>query len=259
MDELSINQLVAFAPAVFLHFVRAASFVSVCPLFGLQGDSRFLRLMLAVSLGTMFWWVGNKFVAVPDTAVELIVIVIREVALGTLGAFVASLMLAIPQIGGEILATEMGFAINRIVNPATGSSATPVAQFFGAFATLLIFSSDLHHEIIRVLGASYRAIPVGHTFDYNLLFERLMPEIYRTITFGLMFAMPLLGVMMLLTTILVLLSRAVQNINLMEFSFAIRILLALTGSTLVLLHGTPFLISAFSRLIETAQVFFEGA
>jgi flagellar biosynthetic protein FliR len=257
--ELGLAQALTLAPALLLHFVRAGSFLVTCPLFGAQEESRYLRLMLAFSFGAIFWWVGDHDVPLPDSAFGLGRSVIIESMVGLLAGFCIRLLLAVPQIGGEILAAEMGFAISRIVNPVTGSSSTPIAHFYETFATLLIFATGMHHDVIRVLAASYEAVPVGADFDFELVFERLMPLVDRTIQLGLLYAMPILGLMLLLTVVLVVLSRAVQNINLLEFSFGLRILLALAAAILMLAQSAPFLLRVFRSLLSDAHVIFEGA
>ena len=256
--DFAVQSLIALAPSVLLHLVRAGTFLITCPLFGVTGEGRTIRIMFSVSFGVVFWWVGNKFVPMPESVFELCEMIIVECFVGLLAGFCIQLLLAIPQIGGEILAAEMGFAISRIVNPATGASSTPLAQFFEAFATLLIFVTGLHHEVVRVLAATYDHVPVGTTFDYDLVFQRVMPLVNDTIHLGLLFAIPILGILLLLTVVLVLLSRAVSNINLMEFSFAVRILLALGGTVVMLGHSAPFLLRVFERLLGRSLVLFDG-
>ena len=70
------------------------------------------------------------------------------------------------------------------------------------------------------------------------------------------YALPVLGVMLLLTSVLVMLARAVQHINLLEFTFGVRILLALFSSAYFFSEGAPFLVQAFAEMIaEAAKMF----
>ena len=74
-------------------------------------------------------------------------------------------------------------------------------------------------------------------------------RVARAIDFGLQYAIPIFGVMILLTVTLVVLARAVQNINLMEFSFGLRILLAFVASIYFLVEGAPFLEHVFEIVL----------
>ena len=57
---------------------------------------------------------------------------------------------------------------------------------------------------------------------------------------------------------LVMLARAVPNINLLEFAFPLRIMLALTASIYFLTAGTPFLERMFEALLEQTRLLFTG-
>jgi len=73
---------------------------------------------------------------------------------------------------------------------------------------------------------------------------------------ALQYALPLLSLMLLLSAGMVLLGRAVPAINLMEFGFALRVLLALGALALFLVEGTPFLLQTFRALLDGAAAMF---
>ncbi|MBL8724954.1 MAG: hypothetical protein JNK49_12970, partial [Planctomycetes bacterium] len=56
---------------------------------------------------------------------------------------------------------------------------------------------------------------------------------------------------------MVLLSRAVPAINLMEFGFALKVLLGLAALTWFLVAGAPFLVQVFGELLDGARSMFE--
>ena len=253
-----LTGLLVFAPGVLLYFVRSGAFLIGASVFGAQQDSRMLRLVLAVSLAAMFWWAGDKRVPMPSGPLELGLLAVRETVTGLIAGFSLRLMVAIPQMAGEILATEMGFAMSRIVNPATGTMSTSMSQLFTVIAYLLIFATDTHHEVLRVLASTYEAVPVGEAYDYGTVFLRFSDLVAMMIGFGLHYAIPMLGVMMLLTVVLVLLARAVQNINLLEFAFALRILLGISVAVFFIAEGAPFLMRSFAWLLHGAKRMFLG-
>ena len=68
---MDLSLLHEHAAALFLHVTRVAAFVAVVQIFGRQADSLMLRLVLAVSLGAVFWWVGDQRVPMPPNAFAL--------------------------------------------------------------------------------------------------------------------------------------------------------------------------------------------
>ncbi len=241
---------------MLLHFVRAGAFFAAVPLFGAQRDSRILRLILAVSTGTIFWWVGEKILPIEGGLIELMVLAVREALLGLVAGFAVSLMTSLLISAGEIISHEMGFALARTMNPESGVSSSVVSQFFQAIGALLIFQLNVHHEVIRLLAFSYERVPTGQTYDTDPMFSVLTSLIGKTLLSAVQYALPVLAVMMLLTSVLVMLARAVPNIHLLEFSFGVRILLALFSAAYFLVQGAPLLERVFAEMLVEARLMF---
>ena len=247
------------APSVVLHVLRVGAFLSVLPMFGSESSSRMVRMILGISLGAILWWTTGQSVEMPTHLLDLIVLSVREVVIGLMGGYAIYTMITILAIAGEVISHEMGFSMARVMNPATGTSSTAMAQLFEVMGFVLIFQLNLHHEILLVLHRTYELVPIGETFDYRVAYTHLADMVAQSLENGLRYAIPILGVMILLTVVLVILARAVQNINLMEFSFALRIMLALTSSIYFLGEGQPFVEQLFRQIIANASALFVGA
>lgn len=247
-----------FLPAIVLHVVRATAFFATVPLFGSQADSKILRLVLGIAIALIFWWISPKVILV-DGLMQLGLLAIREAFLGTLAGFSVSMLTSALVSAGEIISNEMGFSIAQVMDPLTGRSTPVASSLFEVMGYLLLFGTNLHHEVVKVLGATYAMVPVGKGFDLAVLQPRLSALVTDTIEYGLHYAVPTLAVMSLLTAALVILARAVPNLNLMEFSWGLRILLAIVASCWFLSEGRPFLLAMFEDMISKAQVLFRGA
>jgi flagellar biosynthesis protein FliR len=121
---------------------------------------------------------------------------------------------------------------------------------------LLILQFDLHHDALRLLEQTYRACPVGETFDIEPIWLGLQALVAGSLELAVQYAFPVLGTMLLLSAGMVLLGRAVPNINLQEFGFALRVLVALGALMLFLGEGTPFLLDAFRSVLDGAAAMF---
>ncbi len=241
-----------------LYMVRTGAFLFVAPIFGGQGESRMLRMILGISLGFFIWKISDPVILPHMSLTLLAALGVREAIIGLVIGFSLRSIAAMLAVAGEIISHEMGFSMARALNPVTGTQSTPMAQLFESMAYLLILNLDIHHELIRIIRDSYNLVPVGHAFSFEPVYERLRVLIGTTINLGLQYASPVFGVMLLLTVTLMILSRAVQNINLMEFSFALRILLALIASLYFLGEGTPFLVQSFNTLLDMTRELFVG-
>lgn len=253
MDLLAFED---YAVALFLHMVRAGAFFAVVPIFGRQTDSFILRLVLAISLGGVFWWVGDHHVEVPHNLLALAVMALREGVVGIALAFALSVMTSLLVSAGELISSEMGFSLARTMNPESGVDATVVSQLLQVLGFLLILQLDLHHDALRVLEQTYRACPVGQPFDIEPIWLGLQALIGGSVELAVQYGFPILGLMLLLSVGMVLLGRAVPNINLMEFGYALRVLLALGAMAWFLGEGSPFLIQTFRGVLDRAAEMF---
>lgn len=250
---MDVAAFIALLPALLLHMVRALAFVAMVPLFGQHGDSRWLRLILAVCLGAFFWWTGDKILPMPGGLVALGGLAVKEGLVGIALGFCVQLLTHVLLAAGEVIGHEMGFAMAQVMDPVTGRSTAIMGQLLQVIGILALFTLDLHHEVIRVLAASYEVLPLGQGVDIAALQSRIQALVSTALDAAVHFAFPVLGVMLVLTAMLAMLARAVPNINLMEFSFGLRILLALAAAFVMLSEGMPALVHAFRGMLAATR------
>ena len=259
MWDLQTLLSVEIVAGFVLHVLRAGAFFVALPLFGTQRDSRMLRFILAVSLGAILFWVRPVSVDLGTGSIlELGILAVQEVIIGMAVGMACNLLALLLSAAGEIVSHEMGFGMARAIDPTTGRSSTVVSQLFQLMGFLLILQLDMHHDMLRLLDMVYDWIPVGTAPDTESIFTGLKDMVAMTLSYALQYALPVMGVMVLLTATLVILARAVSNINLLEFSFGLRIMLALLSSAFFLTEGAPFLQSAFDNLMEVAVATFRS-
>ncbi len=239
-----------------LHLVRAGAFFTVVPLFGRQTDSLMMRLVLTVALGGIFWWVGDQRVTAADSLLVLGVMASRELLIGIALGFALSTMMSLLTSAGELISSEMGFSMARAIDPESGIDGAVLSQLLQVLGFLLVLQFDLHHEALRVLEETFRSCPVGQPFDIEPIWNGIRTLVTGSIVLAVQYAMPVIGLMLLLSTGMVLLGRAVPAINLQEFGFALRVLLALGVMPVLLGQGAPFLVQTFRSILDGAAAMF---
>ena len=70
---------------------------------------------------------------------------------------------------------------------------SPIASLISVAAVLLIFVTDLHHELFRGLASSYNVLPVDHGFDARLGLVQLTDQASKTFVFTLRIAAPFMA------------------------------------------------------------------
>jgi flagellar biosynthesis protein FliR len=247
-----------YALSLFLHMVRVGAFMAVVPLFGRQMDTLIVRLVLTVALGGIFWWVGQQRIELPGNLLVVGMMAVREVVIGVALGFALSTMTSILTSAGELIASEMGFSMARTINPESGVDAAVVSQLLQVLGFLLILHFDLHHEALRVLEQTFRACPIGQEFAIEPIWHGLSTLVSGSVQAAVQYGFPILGIMFLLSVGLVLLGRAVPAINLMEFGYALRVLVALGALAWFVVEGGPFLLQTFEAVLQGAAGMFPG-
>lgn len=253
---MDLTPFLDHATSFLLHVVRTGAFFAVVPLFGRQADSAALRIALAVALGGVFWWVGDQTVAAPTDLLVLAVLAIRECVVGFALGFALSLCTSMLVSAGEVVSTEMGFTMARTMNPESGVDATVVSQLLQVVGFLMILQLDLHHEALRILAQTFQSCRVGEAFALEPIQQGLLALVGGSVQLALQYSFPVLGSMLLLSVAMVLLGRAVPAINMQEFGFALRVLLALAALAWLLREAAPFLATVFENLFEGARAMF---
>lgn len=246
---LAWREILPWLPALLLQVVRMGAFFVGQPMFGNYAESRLLRVVLAVALGALMFWVRPVPIAVPDLA-TLAVLAVREAGIGLALGFVLRLVSAGLATAGEVLSHEMGFAMSQVVDPVSGRNTLVLSQLFELIAVLLMFELDLHHDALRAFAAVQDVLPIGAPVDVDAAWNHLHVWVGDSLVFGFRYAMPVLGVMMLLTAVMVMLARAVPTLNLLEFAFGVRILLALLAAVWFLEGGRPLLTQMFDHGLD---------
>lgn len=260
-----ISDFALFVPGLLLHFVRAGAFLLAMQLFGRQGDSKMARLIITMALAAIMWWVdddkllrelGGEAVIVQGQWLRLGVMCAVDASVGFAAGFAVNIISQAMAVAGEIISHDMGFAMSQMMDPVTGRSHTVMSQLLQVIVILTIFALDIHHDFLRVLVVLYEKVPVGQGYEIEPVFENLNSLISFALEFAMRYAFPIMGVLVLLTAVLVMLARAVQNINLMEFSFGLRILVAIFAAIYFLAEGMPFLIAFAGEVVERATNLF---
>lgn len=253
---MDLSLLEEQATALLLHLVRVGAFLAVVPLFGRQNDSFVLRLVLSISLASMLWWNGTHQVAVPTSLVQLAVLGGGEVLVGAALGLALSLLTSMLLSAGEIVSTEMGFAMARALDPESGGSTTVVSQLFQVLGFLMVLHLNIHHEALRILQQTFECCPIGEPLQIEPVWNGIRTLVGSGIVCALQYAFPIMAVMMLLTVGIVLFGRAVPAVNLMEFSFTVRVLVSLFAAIYFLSAGTPFLERTFADFLSTTRSMF---
>lgn len=237
---------------VLLIFVRVLAIFMSIPMF----NSRHLPVVfkagfaMAVSI-LLFPLLGLTAVPLADNLFILAIGVASEVLLGlSIGMFVRLLFTGV-QLAGQLAGYQMGMALANVLDPATSTQVSLIAQFYNLFAVLIFISINAHYWFLDAMVDSFRLVP---PFGFHLsasLMDSLIRMSANIFSIGIRAGAPVIAALLITSVTLGLLARTTPQMNIFFVAMPIKICIGLVMIMISLPHLASFLGQLFGGLTET--------
>src|SRR5690606_35989532 len=125
-------------------------------------------------------------------------VLVHEAIVGMAIGFSIRIVLAAAELGGYLAGFQLGFAYAGIVVPQSGVRNNMLAVLYGLLALLALLGANVHHQLIRLLLASYEAVPMAAFAEANgSLAETVARTLGHILTVGMQLAAPVVLVLLL--------------------------------------------------------------
>jgi flagellar biosynthetic protein FliR len=229
--------------AFVLGLVRATAWVFAAPPFNAKGIPGRVKIGIAAALALAAAPTVTKAHVPLDTG-GFIGALVTQVMVGLALGFVTMLLFAAIQAAGSLIDMFAGFSIAQVYDPLSQSTAAVFGRFYQLLATTLLFVTGGHLLLIRGFLTSFAAVPTSG-LRLNDLGSLLTHDLSLFLVAAIEIAAPVLGVLFLAEVALGLLARAAPQMNIMNFAFGFRIVVAL----LLVGVALPLVAPALSNLI----------
>jgi flagellar biosynthesis protein FliR len=256
-----------------LVFTRIMAILIQVPTLGGRLIPNEVKISLGILLALILAPVAmpHLFPLPPETpAMSLFVMgaaIARELAVGLVAGFAASLTFGTLQMASELMSGGSGFASGRAFNPAFEGSGTSYDQLFLITTSLLFLALNGHHLVLLAVQQTFVAVPLNSDFAQlgflaggNALkdTERVLSLAMQMIGAGVMLALPVMGTALLTDLTLGLLARVAPQIQVFFLGMPLKIGLSLLVLAFVLEVMTPA-IRGILRAIGPRMLFLLGA
>ena len=244
-----IGTLAANFRIFLIILVRVTALIQVAPLFSSQAFPQTAKLGFALFVSiAIFPWVAEQGYLLPENAVDYFLVVLGEAMIGIILGFFLNIVFAVFQVAGQFFSLQMGFGASQVFDPLAQIEIPLMGQFLniaGMFTFLVI--SGAHKLLLVGVYQSFQSIQAVDLVagrSYLLpLFLRSLGELFVN---ALTISFPILGTLLLISVTMGLLAKAAPQMNLLMMGFPVAIGTAL----IVVAAATPFLIGAFTRLLD---------
>jgi flagellar biosynthetic protein FliR len=213
--------------AVGLYLVRTSAMLLSTPVFTMgTGFSSYKVALIAMLAGLLYSVTGEPVVGSLDS-LTYGAMALREVLIGLSIGFVLQLFLVAVKVAGQMVGHEMGFMMARQIDPETGVQVPLITRIWEDVFLIGMLSVNGHHLFLRALADSFRRAPVADVRIGGGVTELMQGLFGSMFAAGLSFAAPILVLLLLVSILIGILTRAVPYLNVIEMSFTLRVTLGL--------------------------------
>ena len=234
-------------PMFALVLIRTASVLFFSPIYSQAGLPLMIKIGLALVISfAVFPIISNAQPALPDNMINFIIIVFKELAVGFLIGYVATLAFAAFVMGGGLISSEMGLTMAELVDPLTGDRVSPIAQLLQIVALILFFSINGHHWLINALILSYKTVPITGFIEMGSSVGKIIDLFNGLFIAAIKIAAPIMIVLGLTVVVAGFLARSTPEINIFLIIFPMKILVGFLLLTIMF----PFITRAIQYLLD---------
>ena len=142
--------------------LRVAPVFALAPPFSLTRVPALFRVLFGLGISACLVSAHPEASAINALDLgTLLPIAMRELLLGSIFVLVFQLMFAGLYMAGRTLDIQAGFGLAVLIDPTTRGQVPLIGTLFAYAAAAVFFALDGHAELLRIMGASLDAIPLG--------------------------------------------------------------------------------------------------
>lgn len=207
-----------------LIFFRMSSLIITMPFFGGEQIPYAVRIAFVIGFAfIMYHTIDTSTLIVPGSLSEYTIFVIKEMGIGVMLGFIASISFFAVQLGGEIIAVQMGLTRSEAIDPLSMSSIPVIGQFLTLFVMVVFLLLDGHHSLLRLFVESFRLVPVSHVSYSRELFDFCIKSFNTIFVIAMRIAMPAIVMMFTLMVSLAFVARLIPQMNIFILSLPMKV------------------------------------
>jgi len=214
--------------AFLMVLARILGFLAAAPVFGSNNVDARYRVAIAVCLTVVLMpllpanWQPPAF-AGSLTMLRLLMLIGAEIVLGMVVALIVLLIQEMLTFGGFLIDQNAGFAMAQTFDPTSGQSVTVFAALLGHLLIVIFLLSNAHHDLLRLIAASFESVPPGTFLIRNDTYQGLRQLSGELFVEGTRLALPFIAIILLINIALALATRFAQEFPVLMLMLPIRL------------------------------------
>jgi flagellar biosynthetic protein FliR len=214
--------------AFLLVLARISGAFIFVPIPGIQAGPQIARAVLSASLTLAL---HSRWPVIDPDGVSFPLLMgwmLAEAAMGLAVGLAVAFLIEGFQMGAQIISLQAGYSFASTIDPTSGADSTVLIMIAQTTAGLLFFATGMDRQILRAFADSLTAYPPGHFALSVPMVTRMIQAGSSIFSTGLRLVLPLLALLLMVEISLALLTRLNSQLQLMQISMPLKMLLSLT-------------------------------
>ena len=187
----------------------------------------------------------------------LIILMIKEVAIGALIGFCANLIFIGVQMAGHLLAMQMGLAISDVLDPVTQQNVPILGQFYLFIAIITFLFINGHIWLFSSIYNSYKVVPINYDFIFTgPLVEKVVSFTSQLFNIAFEMIVPIYAVLIIIAMILGLMSKAMPQMNVFMVALPVKIMIGLALMSMFVMQTSNYLATIMEEFLKNIDKMF---
>lgn len=232
---------------------RMSGFVLFNPLLGRRDIPRPFRSGLILVLSVTALSMTESGPPVPDSLLEMALILLMELALGYILGLAVNFFFYIPQLGGETIDAQMGMSMGKTYDPGSQTSLSVSATLFNTMMLLMFFVANGHHTLMQIILTSGRIVPFGQVAFGESLYGAVLELFIECTILAVKLCMPILAAELLGQMSMGILMKVIPQINIFVINIDLKVMIGLGLELLMLTPISEYLLGVEVRMLRAVQ------
>lgn len=223
------------------------------PLFGRRGIPGMIKGGFVLLLSVCVFSLTPVREDLPSTLLGLVLAFFLELFLGYMLGLVINFFFYIPLMAGSVIDMQMGMSMGATYDPASGAQVTVTSTILNVLMSLLFFTANGHHTLIRIITASGRIVPFGSVVPGEELYMALIEVFIECTILSIKLCMPILAAELLGQVGMGILMKAIPQINVFAINIELKVIVGLSLVFILMVPFSEFLLDAETEMLYTLQ------
>lgn len=250
--ESVFDQVLPLLTALWWPFCRILALLTAAPVVGEALTPVPVRVLLALVLAVLMLPVVQHGAPPDPFSLHGVVATVEQAVIGGVIGLALHFSMSVISVLGYLVSSQVGFSMAVMNDPMNGASSDVVSGLLSVLSIVVFFAIDAHLVLAGVLGASFRAWPVGAGYG-PLLLQTVAWNAAWIFAAAMLLAIPIVFSTLVVQLGFGLLNRVAPSLNLFSLGFSVVTLFGLLMLAEVVRFIPAHYIAMSNRVIEMIE------